>query len=169
MYQALGQVWSKIPPGDFEEVAVPLKAPVHFGARLLHNHWKERQAAGGFRLHRDLPTRELSPALRNLAVFEPVEKARDFRIRVAGSAYLRRFGYDVTGLALSEIHTEKRFACLRPMFAKMLKKKKPFGADITLRNNRRERMHFEALNLPVLSETGEIWALAGLFHHDWVG
>jgi len=169
MYQALGQIWSDVSPGEIEEISVPLKTPVHFGARLLHDHWKGRQAAGGFRLHRDLPTRELSPALRNLAVYEPIEKGRDFRIRVAGSAHLRRFGRDVTGQRLSDIHSDARFTDLCTALVKMLKRKKPFGADITLKKNRRERMHFEALNLPVMAETGEIWALVGIFHHDWVG
>jgi hypothetical protein len=46
--QALGLIWGDVDPfaRDFEEVCTLLREPVHFGARLLFNHWREKQEKG---------------------------------------------------------------------------------------------------------------------------
>src|SRR4029077_18422682 len=89
--QALGLVWGDVDTPSYEpdEQSMPLAAPVHFGARLLFEYWEERAAHGGIAIGRDVPPRKLSPILLNPAVYEPLEG--DFRIRLAGAAFLRRF------------------------------------------------------------------------------
>src|SRR6202012_1954162 len=102
--QALGLIWKDFgSTPDVQETCTPLRAPVHFGARLLFSHWQEKQAAGGMIVGRDIPSRAITSALRHLILYEPLEGGHDFRIRLAGSANLRRFSRDVTGMRLSEL------------------------------------------------------------------
>jgi len=169
--QALGLIWGDVDPfaRDFEETCTILREPVHFGARLLFNHWREKQATGGMVVGRDLPARELSPALRNLVLYEPIAGCRDFHVRLAGSALLRRFGRDITGMNLSDLFEGGAFEQHRSEMANMISERRHFCVDVMLKKTRRNSLHFEVLGLPVLAESGARWALAGIFYHDWVG
>jgi len=169
--QALGLIWRDVGPfaRDHVEVTTPLAEPVHFGARLLFNHWREKQEKGGLIVGRDLPARALSPALRNLGLYEPIAGCRDFHVRLAGSAFLRRFGRDVTGLKLSDLFEGAAFESHRSQMANMIADRRHFSTDVVLKKNRRDSLNFEMLGLPVLNENGARWALTGIFYHDWVG
>ncbi len=48
----------------------PVDEPVHPGAKLLAGFWREREAAGGFVVGRDVPSRPLARILHNIALFE---------------------------------------------------------------------------------------------------
>jgi hypothetical protein len=154
---------------DIEEVHTPLPAPVHFGARLLFNHWQGKQQTGGMIVGRDLPSRALTPTLRNLILLEPVEGCRDFHVRLAGSAMLRRFGRDVTGLNLSDIFEGETFERRRSAMTCVIQTRSPVSTDVVLKKSRRDRLRFEVLGLPLLAESGARWVLSGIFYHDWVG
>jgi hypothetical protein len=169
--QALGLIWGDVDPraGDFEEVVTPLREPVHFGARLLFQHWREKQEKGGMIVGRDLPSRALGPALRHLALYEPIAGGSDFYVRLAGSALLRRFGRDITGCTLSELFDGVTFDQHRDQLANMILDRRPFSLDMKLKKSGRDSLHFEVLGLPVLHESGTRWALTGIFYHDWVG
>jgi hypothetical protein len=169
--QALGLIWGDVDPfaRDFEEVCTLLREPVHFGARLLFNHWREKQEKGGMIVGRDLPARELSPTLRNLVLYEPIDGGSDFHVRLAGSALLRRFGRDITGLNLSDLFVGHVFEQHRSEMVDMIRHREHFSVDVMLKKSRRNSLHFEVLGLPVLNEDGARWALAGIFYHDWVG
>ena len=52
----------------------PLAQPRHRGAQLLLNIWREREAAGGFTIGRDIPSRNIARIMHNIMVYEPVEK-----------------------------------------------------------------------------------------------
>jgi hypothetical protein len=169
--QALGLIWGDVDPfaRDFEEVCAPLSAPVHFGARLLFNHWSAKQEKGGMIVGRDVPARALGPALRNLILYEPISGGSNFHVRLAGSALLRRFGRDVTGLNLSDIYEGPSFERHRGEMANMILDRRPFSMDVALKKSRGDSLHFEVLGLTVLHESGARWALVGIFYHDWVG
>jgi hypothetical protein len=168
---ALGMIWGDFESlsRDFEEVRTPLPEPVHFGARLLFNHWRDRQEKGGMIVGRDVPSRELAPTLRNLVLLEPVAGARDFRVRLAGSACLRRFGRDVTGLNLSGLYEGDAFERHRRELADMIVHRQHFSMEVTLKKSRRNTLNYEVVGLPILSESGGRWAMLGIFYHDWVG
>ena len=169
--QALGLIWRDVGPfaQDHEEVATPLDGPGHFGARLLFNHWLQKQEKGGMIVGRDIPARALSSSLRNLALYEPIAGCRDFQIRLAGNAFLRRFGRDVTGLKLSNLFEGAMFERHRSQMAEMIANREPFSTDVVLKKSRRESLQFERLGLPILNENGGRLALIGIFYHDWVG
>jgi hypothetical protein len=169
--QALGLIWGDNDPraGDVEESATPLREPVHFGARLLFKYWSEKQEKGGLIVGRDLPSRALGPTLRNLALFEPIAGGSDFFVRLAGSAFLRRFGRDITGCTLSELFDSVTFERHRDRLADMILDRRHFSLDMKLKKSGRDSQHFEVLGLPVLHESGTRWALTGIFYHDWVG
>jgi hypothetical protein len=169
--QALGLIWGDVDPHarDFEEVATPLREPVHFGARLLFKQWREKQQKGGMIVGRDIPSRALGSTLRNLALHEPIAGGSDFYVRLAGSAFLRRFGRDITGCTLSELFDGDTFERHRCQLANMILDRRPFSLDMKLKKSGRDSLHFEVLGLPVLHESGTRWALTGIFYHDWVG
>src|SRR5665213_3237509 len=139
-------------------------------ARALLAHWHDNQAKGGLVFGQDVPSRELSATLRNLIVYEPLDEGRDFRVRVAGSALIRRFGRDVKGLLLSELFEGGMFARQRDEMNAMIRDGKPFSLDVVLWSGRRNGLQFEVLGLPILaSENGPYWPVIAIFYHDWVG
>lgn len=168
--QALGLVWGNIDPlaTDLKEQRIPIEYPVQFGARLLFDHWQALDARGGLVVGRDVPSRKLASVLRNLALFVPIDGGADFGARLAGTAYMRRFGCDITGLALPEIFDHSDLACRRAEFAEILRDRRPSLFDVKLTRGDREVLRFETLGLPVTSpDRRETWILSGLFYSDW--
>jgi hypothetical protein len=162
--QALGLVWRDVDPvsPDSREVRVRISAPVHFGARLLHRNWRAR--TGGFVEGRDVPSRALAPVLRNLAVYEPVEA--DFRVRLAGTALVRRYGCDITGLLLSQLYESAAFACQRKALMRAMDG--PTFHDVKITRAGQVDLHYELLQLPLLSpDRAQRRVLGGFFYHDW--
>jgi hypothetical protein len=112
------------------ETFLPMHAPRHLHARRLHEHWSERQDA--FVIGRDIPSRALAPVLRNVAVLEANDDHTDFNVRLAGTAWLRRFGYDVTGTMLSQLYDRETFAGRRQLLWTLLKDGAPVFRDVKL-------------------------------------
>lgn len=169
--QALGLVWGEVDSRapDYRERTTFIGAPKHPGARLTLTVWRECAPAGGFTIGRDVPSRKLSSVLRNLAVYEPVDGGRDFRVRIAGTAFYRRFGYDITGRMVSSLFDQDSYAEKRDILNRMIETGRPVFVEIERAQGTRMPMRFEILLLPVLAP-GRIagWAMAGIFFHDWV-
>ena len=169
--QALGLVWGNLDPvaQNLEEIRTEIPVPTQYGARLLLDQWRTREQRGGFVVGRDVPSRDLASILRNIALCEPVDGAADFRVRLAGTAYMRRFGRDITGLTLSRIYgpedfREKREACIG-----ILRSQKPVIVEVKILRNTRTVMRFEGLGLRVLSpDRKNVWVMGGLFYSDWL-
>jgi hypothetical protein len=167
--QALGLVWNPFDPlmGHLRETVLPIPSPVHLGSKLLHELWSELQKKGGLVVGRDVPSRHVSEILRNLAIFEPVDCANDFRARLVGTGFMRRFGKDVTGLRLSQIFCEAGFERHRNVMAETVRSGEPSAFDVKLRRGNRTVLHCEILKLPVFSpDRRSTWILKGLFYHD---
>lgn len=168
--QALGLVWGNISPfaADLKERRTAIDYPIQFGARLLFDQWLALHARGGFVVGRDVPSRKLACVLRNLALFVPIDNGVDFRVRLAGSAYMRRFGIDITGLLLSEILDSPDLELQHANLASVVREKKPWIFDVRLTDAEKDHLCFESLRLPVSSpDRREIWILSGLFYTDW--
>lgn len=168
--QALGLVWGNWDPvtDELVERVTDIDSPTQYGARLLLERWRERQAEDGFVVGRDVPSRALASVLRNLAIYEPGEDLKDFRVRLAGTAFTRRFGRDVTGMQLSEMFAEAGFLHHKSRLADIVKTRKPHVMDVRLMRDDRQFLRFEGLRLPVLAPDREkIWVLSGLFYSDW--
>ena len=167
--QALGLVWDAVDPltADLSETATQIPDPVHFGARLLFERWRELQGGDGFIVGRDVPVRQLGGILRNLAVYEPIDECHDFRARLAGMAFLRRFGRDITGLRLSEIFREPGLERHRANMTLVVRSGTPQAFDVKMQRGRKTFLHAEALRLPVQSaDRTATWVLSGLFYYD---
>jgi hypothetical protein len=167
--QALGVVWDDADPriSERDESATALAKPVHYGSRLMFDYWSDRAADGGLIVGRDVPSRALSPIMRNLAVYEPVDDLADFQIRLAGAIHLRRHNRDITGERLSKIFSgpslERRLAILREVMRSAL----PAIHDIKVPQSARSPLHFEAIVLPVLAPDRHTrWLRSGMFFHD---
>ncbi len=168
--QALGLVWRDVDTNaaGVQEKRTHIPEPVHFGARLLFDNWRKRRAQDGFVVNRDVPSRALATVLRNLIIYEPQDNFRNFRVRLAGSALIRRFDCDVTGLKLSELFDRESFDCHRDVMRGIVQSDTPSILDVKLMAKGRAQLHFEVLGLPVQSpDRSAVWVLGGLFYYDW--
>lgn len=169
--QALGLVWDNLDPLtiDLEEAATDIARPKQFGAALLLEQWRTKKEWGGFVVGRDVPSRALACVLRNLALYEAVDGASDFRVRLAGSAFIRRFGQDVTGFKLSQIYSPQNFAWQCADLRAVASGDAPHIADVTLVRDSRTVLRYESVRLPVLApDRVSVWVLGSLFCFDWV-
>jgi hypothetical protein len=168
--QALGLVWRGVDGAatDAQETRRRIPEPIHYGARLLFDTWRRRRAKDGFVVHRDVPSRPLATILRNLVIYEPLSGARDFRTRLAGSALIRRFDCDITGLKLSELFDGADFESRRDALAAIVDAGTPDIMDVKLVARGETQLHFEVLGLPVESpDRSSVWVMGGLFYYDW--
>jgi hypothetical protein len=168
--QALGLVWRgvDVTSSDAQEKAARIPEPIHFGARLLFDTWRRRRAKDGFVVNRDVPSRALASVLRNLVIFQPLDGMRDFKIRLAGSALIRRFDCDITGLKLSELFDRPGFEGRRNAMANIIGTDTPDILDVKLVSRGSTQLHFEVLGLPVQSpDRSAVWVLGGYFYYDW--
>lgn len=169
--QALGLIWGDVDPlcPDFEEIRTPLQSAVHEHGRFFMEFWRKRADADGFIVGRDLPSRHLSYALRNLAVLEPMDGGKDFHIRVAGTALRRRFGRDVTGSRLSEVFSHTDFNRCRMEVSTMLATATPYVVDVKICTQAQKPLHFETIGVPALAPDRKTpWAVMGVFYYDWL-
>lgn len=167
--QALGLLWNEIDSlsADLLEIRRPLAEPRHPGASLLVEHWQKGEAEGGFRVGRHVPSRALAGILRNLALYEPGD-AGEFHVRLAGTAFRRRFGRDITGLALSQIYRPSEYPPVRERLSRALTERSPSLFEVSLQRGNRTYLRFETVRMPVLSRCGtHTWLMGGLFFPDW--
>jgi hypothetical protein len=169
--QALGLVWGNLDPvaQNLEEIRNEIPAPTQYGARLLLDQWRTRELRGGFVVGRDVPSRDLASILRNIGLFEPIDGTDDFRVRLAGTAFMRRFGRDITGLSLSKIYGPEDFRERRESLVGIIRSKKPVIVEVKVLRDTRTVMRFEGLGLRVLSpDRKDVWVMGGLFYSDWL-
>ena len=169
--QALGLVWGNLDPvaQNLEEIRTEIPTPTQYGANLLLDQWRTREQRGGFVVGRDVPSRDLASILRNIALYEPIDGSDDFRVRLAGTAFMRRFGRDITGLTLSRIYGGDDFRERREALVGIIHSKKPVIVEVKIQRNARTVMRFEGLGLRVLSpDRKDVWVMGGLFYSDWL-
>jgi hypothetical protein len=106
--------------------------------------------------------------MSHLVVYEPLEEARDFRARIAGTSLLRRFGRDISGSRLSELFEPDAFAAQRDDMRTLLRTRRPCVLEVRATIDNYPVLHFEIVALPVLAPDRETpWILSGLFYYDW--
>jgi len=168
--KALGLVWGNFDStsSDLEEIRTRIDAPTQHGAQLLVDHWRVCVANGGFVVGRDVPSRPIASVLRCLALYEPIEGTAGFRVRLAGTAFMRRFGKDITGLNLSEIYAPPSLAVQHGNLTQVIASNEPFIWNVSAAGDGRQFLRYEAVRLPVLSpDRKERWVMGGLFYSDW--
>jgi hypothetical protein len=168
--QALGLVWGNLDSvsANLEEIRTEIPQPTQYGARLLLDHWITREARGGFVVGRDVPSRDIASILRNLALYEPIEGGADYRIRLAGAAFMRRFGRDITGLKLSQIYDVAKLESQRESLEGVIRTKTPHIVDVRVVRGDRVFLRFEGLRLRVLSpDRKNAWVMGALFSSEW--
>ncbi|MBV9064086.1 MAG: PAS domain-containing protein [Alphaproteobacteria bacterium] len=155
------------PPQPAREIVEPLEEPKHLHAKLLFEKWQVHVPE--FTIGRELPSRALASVLRYLALIEPVGEFEDFRLRLAGTAWLRRFGFEVSGWKLSQLYQGAELEGWRTRLRETLEHGRPVCCDVKVVGDGGMQLHSEMLSLPVLSpKAGNGCALVGLFHYDWI-
>ncbi|MGD0189243.1 MAG: hypothetical protein ABSD74_00725 [Rhizomicrobium sp.] len=168
--QALGLVGESVVHSgrSVREIRAAISEPTHFGAKLLLEKWWDRQSRGGIVMGRDLPSRELGCVLRNLAVYEPVDLGRDYRVRLAGAAFMRRFAKEIGGLRLSEFVMSDDFHDHRMSLCQAIVIGAPIIHDVRVVRGERVLAEFETMHLRILApRCATSWVLGSLFYKDW--
>ena len=141
-----------------------IEIPTLAKARMLLDFWNDRRATGVM-VGRDVPSRAVAPILHSLVIFEPVEDRADLRIRLAGTALLRRFGREVSGSLISHLYPRDHFEIVLSRALSVIATGKPQIDDVVIRNSERTLQHFETVHLPVFAPGGEaVWDMAGYFY-----
>jgi hypothetical protein len=154
------------PPADPSALITQITEPTLPGAKRFVEFWHLRQPAGVM-VGRDVPSRAIAPLLSSLIVYEPVDDGRDWRIRLAGAALLRRFGRDVTGSLISELYPQDHFLILRRRALLVMHLNLPQLDDVVIRSGERTLLHFETVHVPVYAPDGITrWDMAGYFYFD---
>lgn len=148
----------------------PLAMPRHKGAQLLLKIWREREAAGGFVIGRDIPSRATARILQNMIVYEPVERdgaIADFRTRIAGDTLRFRFGINPAGKLLSQLFSPKEFAKHLAMTREAIRESVPVLLNSEMSRGLVIERRLEIVVLPVWNaERTARWILAGVFYFD---
>ena len=149
-------------------VRTVLDRPNHPNAQALLEFWREHEKAGGIRMGRDIPSRALAKFLPNIIIAEPLNNWADARIRLAGTAFMERFGRDVAGELTSHLYADDPdgAALLLKLARQAAEIRKPGMIDLRIRADEIEVFHIETVLLPIFAPDGATcWALVGAFRH----
>ncbi len=164
--QALGFLLDQAPgSGPFEQETTTRAVPVHADGRALYQIWKER--GGDLAVGRDIPSRRLARFLPHLALcdYRPIKK--DFRIRLAGFALVRRFGKDISHHYLSQVLRDDEHECLSSAMMHVRDTGVPAVIDAKIHSKAIRLLHFETVLLRVRAvDLSTPLVLAGMFFFD---
>ena len=147
-----------------EDEHTVLSAPVHRDACFLHAEWHKHASTGGFMVGIHIPSRKLGRVLPALSLYDPIDRGRDFRVRLAGTALRRRFGRDITGLKLSDVFRGKSFDYYAGRMRRVLTDGEPFMLDLRTMHDGVTQMRFEWLGVQVFSpDCRHPWIMTGHF------
>ena len=141
-------------------------SPTHPDAQELLAFWKSRPS-GGIVIGRDVPSRKIANLLGHIAIYEPVDGRRDFRVRLAGNSVRGRYGSDIKGKLMSELFDAEAFAynCAKAKEVLLSHQMMIFEADLSQFGITRRT--YEVVLLPVLApDQSSKWMLCGIFRFD---
>ena len=147
-------------------VRAVLDKPNHPSALALLEFWHAHEESGGIRMGRDIPSRALAKYLPNIIIAEPLGQWDDARIRLAGTAFMERFGRDVAGELTSHLYAEdpEGAALLLKLARQAAEIRKPGMIDLRIRADEIEVFRIETVLLPIYAPDGATcWAMVGAF------
>ena len=143
-----------------------MDVPTHPKAKKLLAFWNEH-AADGIVVGRDVPSRAIADILSNISIDEPIDGGSDYRVRLAGSSMSARFGRDITGMRMSEMFPPDEFQRHLATRRATIETGKPIIFSARLSEGVVERLHLEAVHLPVLApDRVTKWVLVGVFYFN---
>ncbi|MBS0472511.1 MAG: PAS domain-containing protein [Proteobacteria bacterium] len=159
--QALGLVLDDRRDG-FDEICARKTSAIHRDTRHLMEVWRQLDETGGFIVGIHIPSRRLANLLNGISLYEPIDGGRDFRVRLAGSAVLRRFGRDVAHLRLSEVFEKEHLAFHRSGMRQVYRSGTPFLYRAEKQWQGQRHALFEVVCLRVYSpDCRDSWILSG--------
>lgn len=142
-----------------------IQSPTHPDLVVLSSFWEARADKDGVVIGRDLPSRPIARLLRNLIVVEPDSDHQDYRVRLAGSASLRRFGRDISGERISEHFGSVDFVSRRDQMRMVQRTGKPIFCRGKVFRHETMVIDLEFAILPATSPDGTSrWIVVGLFY-----
>jgi hypothetical protein len=143
-------------------------------ARELLSHWRRLCPPGGLPLRTNVCLPDIPHLVGNLISHEPVDGGADWRIRLIGSAVTGRYGFDATGMLISEIFGREALPALCADYRRAIAARSP--SIMLMRNNLvdrdgkvhdREHVLVERVLLPILGRDGVTpWLLIGVFFRN---
>lgn len=160
----LGLVTYKgVSPVQFRDEVAYIAAPELPGPQRLLAIWQTRPA-DGLMMGRDVPSRALAPLLSHLVVWEPLNDATDFRVRLAGDTLHRRFDGDIKGRLMSELFPVQDLAEHLQTNRRAINSDSPVFLKVFVTSKVAENLSAEVVILPIVSpDRASLWTLSGAF------
>jgi hypothetical protein len=151
--QALGFVLERSPrrQDHLEHSIAQMDRASHPSALSLIETWEELQPRGGMLVGRDFPSRRFAALLPNILLLEKLERARDFRVRVAGFGMLCFYGFDPSGRRLGELYEGEKLKVRCAGLSDVLRRRRPGLALSRLSHDGETVLQREIVCLPVLA------------------
>jgi hypothetical protein len=159
--QILGRV-TLGPSEEFNEEFEILGEPEHALSKKLCAFWHECRGRGGMMMNQDIPCRELASLMGALSVVEPECDRTEFRVRLASSESVTRFGRDSSGSLISELSLPLN-TWYRNDAATVLETHSPLIGRMRVRQASQVVLEMEVVVLPIWSpdKTTEWLLIAG--------
>ncbi|GAA0539303.1 hypothetical protein FHS83_003693 [Rhizomicrobium palustre] len=136
----------------------------HPSGEIALRFWRERPA-DGLRMGRDVPSRAIAPLLSRVIVYEPIDGGEDFRVHLAGSGTVRRFGRDITGERFSRLFAPEDVQIRRQILHDVTVNGEPRMMHVRHSAGSVEVLRLELLQIPVIAPNGvDRWALTFSFY-----
>ena len=150
--QALGFVLERSPrrQAHLEHTIEELQQISTPRALSLIETWEELKARGGMILGQHFPSRKFAGLLPNILLLEKLERARDFRIRVAGFGMLCFYGFDPSGRRLGELYSGEKHRARYAILNRVLQGQPSLSLS-QLRHDGEIVLQREIVCLPVLA------------------
>jgi hypothetical protein len=162
LLRGTGMNWGQAVVETTEQYAVVPEA-AHPDSKKLLAFWDCRPR-DGIVMGRDVPSRAIASLLAYVMVWEPVEKGRDMRVRLAGDALHRRFQGNLRGRLMSDLFSPAYRAGHLENARNAIVMGEPVIIDSHMNYGNIEKLHVEVVLLPMLSpDRSARWVLAGSF------
>jgi hypothetical protein len=144
-----------------------IAAPQHAQAKALLKYWRAQSPAGDIPRRDDIAAAQIPRLLPNLLILEPAAECSDWSYRLIGTQVVARYGFDWTGLRVSDIYSTPSAARLIEEYSQAAASRIPSFAIGRLRAPGREHVIYEIAILPIRGrDTEKIWLLLGIFFHN---
>jgi hypothetical protein len=144
-----------------------LAAPTHAACKALLAYWQSKVPSGGLPQRRDIVPGEIPQLLPYLMIIEPVDGSSDWKYRLVGTALPKRYGFDWTGMKLTELLDAAPASLIIGFYNDVASRRTPAFATGRAMIEGRDHIVYEIGAFPILGTDGvTVWILMGVFFHN---
>ncbi|HEV2365323.1 MAG TPA: PAS domain-containing protein [Caulobacteraceae bacterium] len=137
------------------------------GAAALRAHqeliayWRQVRGSARLARRRDIDPAGIKRLLPNILLIDVLERPRDYRMRLAGTAFYEVFGGEITGRRLADVHTPEGAAYWRDELDAVVGSRRPRVGWYALDWRNRARAQILWLRLPLAANGADVNMILG--------